>query len=32
VMSAGGDATSEREKGGDDTSWADTNFTGLKNK
>jgi hypothetical protein len=22
----------EREKGGDDVSWTDTNFTGLKNK
>jgi hypothetical protein len=32
VMSTGEEATPGREKGGDDTSWADTNFTGPKIK
>jgi hypothetical protein len=32
VMSAGGEATPGRGKGGDDTSWTDTNFTGPKIK
>jgi hypothetical protein len=28
ATSAGGDAAPEREKGGDDVGWADTNLTG----
>jgi hypothetical protein len=31
-MSVGGEVAPGREKGGDDASWADTNFTGLKNE
>jgi hypothetical protein len=31
-MLAKGEATPEIGKGGDDTSWVDTNLTGLKNK
>jgi hypothetical protein len=31
-MSTGGDAAPRREKGEDDSSWADTNLTGLKNE
>jgi hypothetical protein len=32
VTSAGGEATLEREKGGDDVSRVDANLTGSKNK
>jgi hypothetical protein len=32
ATSAGGEATPGREKGGDDTSWADVNLTEPKNK
>jgi hypothetical protein len=32
VVSAGGEATPGRGKGGDDVSWADVNLTGQKNK
>jgi hypothetical protein len=32
MMLVGGEVASERGKGEDDASWADMNFTGLKNK
>jgi hypothetical protein len=32
VISVGREATLGREKGGDDTSWADVNLIGLKNE
>jgi hypothetical protein len=32
ITSVGGEATPEREKVGDDVSWADANLTELKNK
>jgi hypothetical protein len=32
MMSAGGGAAPRRGKGGDDTSWADADLTGLKNE
>jgi hypothetical protein len=32
VMTARGEAALGRREGGDNTSWADTNFTGPKNK
>jgi hypothetical protein len=32
MMLGGGEVASRREKRGDDTSWADTNLTGPKNK
>jgi hypothetical protein len=32
MMSIGGEVTLERRNGGDDTNWADTNFTEPKNK
>jgi hypothetical protein len=32
MMLAGGEVASRRGKGGDDASWADVNFTGLKNR
>jgi hypothetical protein len=32
MTSAGGDATLERKKGGDDVSWANANLTGVKIK
>jgi hypothetical protein len=32
TMSAGGEMVVGRGKGGDDTSWTDINFTGLKKK
>jgi hypothetical protein len=31
MMSVGGETTLEREKRGDDVSWADVNLTGPKN-
>jgi hypothetical protein len=32
ATSAGGEAAPKRGKGGDDASWADPNFKGLKNE
>jgi hypothetical protein len=32
MISAKGEATPEREKGGDDASWIDANLTKLKNE
>jgi hypothetical protein len=32
TMLVGGDVAPEREKGGDDVSWADENLTGPKNE
>jgi hypothetical protein len=32
AMSTGGDAAPRRGKGGDNISWANANFTGLKNE
>jgi hypothetical protein len=32
MMSAGGDVSLGRGKGGDDTSWTDVNFIGPKNE